>query len=149
MTSSALIIDGYVDEPACLGVAPYISPYVREVAGVLIEHGYVPGYVTIDQVRSDPALVAGRGDDLVVMIAGRTVPGTYIGGKPATLTEIQQLGLLLREPTTVIGGPITFGMHPAAGREPSGRRSPGSTSCSRGHRRSRLMPGSRAGNPPV
>ncbi|HOB18046.1 MAG TPA: radical SAM protein [Candidatus Methanoculleus thermohydrogenotrophicum] len=115
MTSSALIIDGYVDEPACLGVAPYISPYVREVAGVLIEHGYVPGYVTIDQVRSDPALVAGRGDDLVVMIAGRTVPGTYIGGKPATLTEIQQLGLLLREPTTVIGGPITFGYAPGGG----------------------------------
>ena len=58
MTSSALIIDGYVDEPACLGVAPYISPYVREVAGVLSERGYTPGYVTIDQVRSDPALVA-------------------------------------------------------------------------------------------
>lgn len=78
MTSSALIVDGYVDEPACLGVSPYISPYVREVAGVLSEHGYDPGYVTIDQVRSDPALVGGRGD-LVVMIAGVTVPGTYVG----------------------------------------------------------------------
>ena len=117
MTSSALIIDGYVDEPACLGVAPYISPYVREVAGVLIEHGYAPRYVTIDQVRSDPALVAASGrDDLVVMIAGLTVPGAYIGGKPATLTEIQQLGTLLREPTTAIGGPITFGYASGGGR---------------------------------
>ncbi|CVK31474.1 Radical SAM domain-containing protein (fragment) [Methanoculleus bourgensis] len=115
-STNALIIDGYVDEPACLGVAPYISPYVREVAGVLSERGYTPGYVTIDQVRSDPALVAGQGrGDLVVMIAGLTVPGTYIGGKPATLTEIQQLGTLLREPTTAIGGPIAFGYAPGWG----------------------------------
>ncbi|MDD3372096.1 MAG: radical SAM protein [Methanoculleus bourgensis] len=117
-STNALIIDGYVDEPACLGVAPYISPYVREVAGVLSERGYTPGYVTIDQVRSDPALVAGQGrGDLVVMIAGLTVPGTYIGGKPATLTEIQQLGTLLREPTTAIGGPIAFGYAPGGGRK--------------------------------
>jgi len=117
-STNALIIDGYVDEPACLGVAPYISPYVREVAGVLSERGYTPGYVTIDQVRSDPALVAGQGrGDLVVMIAGLTVPGTYIGGKPATLTEIQQLGTLFREPTTAIGGPIAFGYAPGGGRK--------------------------------
>lgn len=118
MTSNALIIDGYVDEPACLGVAPYISPYIREVAGVLTGHGYAPRYVTIDQVRSDPALIAGssRGD-LVVMIAGLTVPGAYIGGKPATLTEVQQIGTLLREPTTAIGGPIAFGYAPGGGRK--------------------------------
>ncbi|WP_292518802.1 radical SAM protein [Methanoculleus sp.] len=118
MTSSALIIDGYVDEPACLGVAPYISPYVREVAGVLANHGYAPCYVTIDQVRADPALATGSGrGDLVVMIAGLTVPGAYIGGKPATLTEVQQLGTLLRKPTTAIGGPIAFGYAPGGGRK--------------------------------
>ena len=118
MTSDALIIDGYVDEPACLGVAPYISPYIREVAGVLSGHGYTPGYVTIDQVRADPALAAGYGrGDLVVMIAGLTVPGAYIGGKPATLTEIQQLGTLLRGPTTAIGGPVAFGYAPGGGRK--------------------------------
>ena len=118
MISSALIIDGYVDEPACLGVAPYISPYIREVAGVLSGHGYAPRYVTIDQVRADPALAAGHGrGDLVVMIAGMTVPGAYIGGTPATLTEVQQLGIALREPTTAIGGPITFGYAPGGGRK--------------------------------
>lgn len=116
MRSNALIIDGYVDEPACLGVAPYISPYVREVAGVLLEHGFTPGYVTIDQIRSDPTLITSH-DDLVVMIAGLTVPGTYIGGKPATLTEIQQLGTLLRGSTTAIGGPIAFGYAPGGGRK--------------------------------
>jgi len=118
MTSNALIIDGYVDEPACLGVAPYISPYIREVAGVLSGHGYTPDYVTIDQVRSDPALIAGHGrGDLVVMVAGLTVPGAYIGGKPATLTEVQQLGTLLRGPKTAIGGPIAFGYAPGGGRK--------------------------------
>jgi radical SAM superfamily enzyme with C-terminal helix-hairpin-helix motif len=118
MSSSALIIDGYVDEPACLGVAPYISPYIREVAGVLAGHGYSARYVTIDQVRADPSLVAGTGSgDLVVMIAGMTVPGAYIGGKPATLTEVQQLGTLLRQPTTAIGGPIAFGYAPGGGRK--------------------------------
>ncbi|BBL67346.1 radical SAM protein [Methanoculleus chikugoensis] len=117
-STSALIIDGYVDEPACLGVAPYVSPYIREVAGVLAGHGYAARYVTIDQVRADPSLVArpGRGD-LVVMIAGLTVPGAYIGGKPATLTEIQQLGILLRQPTTAIGGPIAFGYAPGGGKK--------------------------------
>ena len=87
MTSEALIIDGYVDEPACLGVPPYISPYIREVAGVLAAHGYAPRYATIDQVRANPSLLAGHGrGDLVVMIAGLTVPGAYIGCRPATLT---------------------------------------------------------------
>ena len=114
-STNALIIDGYVDEPACLGVAPYISPYVREVAGVLAE-GATPRR-QIDMVWSD-SVVAGQGrGDLVVMIAGLTVPGTYIGGKPATLTEIQQLGTLLREPTTAIGGPIAFGYAPGGGRK--------------------------------
>jgi radical SAM superfamily enzyme with C-terminal helix-hairpin-helix motif len=118
MTSNAIIIDGYVDEPACLGVPPYISPSIREVAGVLIEQGYTPRYVTIDQLRSDPGLVAAAGKkDLVVMIAGLTVPGTYIGGKPATLTEIQQLGTLFRDPTSLIGGPVTFGYASGGGKK--------------------------------
>jgi radical SAM superfamily enzyme with C-terminal helix-hairpin-helix motif len=40
MNAEAVIIDGYVDEPACLGVPPYISPYIRAIAGVLKEHGF-------------------------------------------------------------------------------------------------------------
>ncbi len=118
MTSDAVIIDGYVDEPACLGVSPYISPYIRSVAGVLIQHGYRPGYVTIDQLRADPGRTLALGEArLVVMIAGITVPGAYVGGTPANLTEIRQLGTLLRKPTTAIGGPITFGYAPEGGKK--------------------------------
>ncbi|MCQ2356178.1 MAG: radical SAM protein, partial [Methanocorpusculum sp.] len=97
MMSDAIIIDGYVDEPACLGVPPYISPYIRTVAGVFAERGITTDYVTIDQLRHDPVRVVGLSAyKYVVMIAGVTVPGKYLAGTPATLTELQQIGFTLR-----------------------------------------------------
>lgn len=118
MTSRAVLLDGYVDEPACLGVPPYISPYIRELAGVLRDHGREVRYLTIDQLRSDPALLPelDRTADLVVMIAGLTVPGAYLGGKPATAMEIGQIGASLRHPKKVLGGPILFGYAAQGGR---------------------------------
>jgi len=114
----AFILDGYVDEPACLGVPPYISPYIRTVAGVLIEQGYVLRYLTIDQVRRDPGLLATMNRaDIVMMIAGVTVPGKYLGGTPATLTEIRQVGSQIRDPVTLLSGPIGFGFSPGGGRK--------------------------------
>lgn len=117
MTSDAIIIDGYVDEPACLGVPPYISPYIRTVAGVFAERGITPDYVTIDQLRHDPLKVAGLcAYPYVVMIAGVTVPGKYLAGTPATLTELQQIGFTLRGRTvSLLGGPIGFGYSPQGG----------------------------------
>ena len=110
MSPVAVILDGYVDEPACLGVPPYISPYIRTVAGALIAHGYAVQYLTIDQLRLDPMrTVELNRADLLVMIAGVTVPGKYLGGTPATLTEIQQVGHMVRGPKKLIGGPIGFG----------------------------------------
>jgi radical SAM superfamily enzyme with C-terminal helix-hairpin-helix motif len=110
MSATACILDGYVDEPACLGVPPYISPYIRTVAGALIAHGHSVRYLTIDQLRKDP-LLAGELNrtSVLVMIAGVTVPGKYLGGTPATLTEIQQVGHMVRGPKKLIGGPIGFG----------------------------------------
>ena len=52
--TTAVILDGYVDEPACLGVPPYISPYIRTVAGALASRGFAVHYLTIDQLRNDP-----------------------------------------------------------------------------------------------
>lgn len=113
---SAFILDGYVDEPACLGVPPYISPYVRTVAGTLFAHGYSAGYLTIDQVRKDPALIHRmHAADLVVMIAGVTVPGKYLGGTPATLTEIRLIGTQIRGPEKLLAGPIGFGYSSGGG----------------------------------
>lgn len=116
MTSDAWIIDGYVDEPACFGVPPYIAPYIRYCAGVLSSHGYRVRYATIDQIRQNAALLqecdtAG----VVVMIAGVTVPGKYLGGTPASLTEIRQIGAALRHPQTALGGPVIFGSSAGGG----------------------------------
>ena len=110
MSKTAFILDGYVDEPACLGVPPYISPYIRTVAGALLEHSYTVRYLTIDQLRKDPLQTSGLNKALLlVMIAGVTVPGKYLGGTPATLTEIQQIGHMVHGPKKLIGGPIGFG----------------------------------------
>src|SRR5665647_1057683 len=110
MPAEACILDGYVDEPACLGVPPYISPYIRTVAGSLIGHEFTVRYRTIDQLRNDPHTINLLDHaDLLVMIAGVTVPGKYLGGTPATLNEIQQVGHMIRNPKKLIGGPIGFG----------------------------------------
>ena len=110
MSGTAVILDGYVDEPACLGVPPYISPYIRTVAGALLSHYFTVRYLTIDELRKDPMRTADLNKaDLLVMIAGVTVPGKYLGGTPATLTEIQQIGHMVRGPEKLIGGPIGFG----------------------------------------
>lgn len=119
MTSDTVIIDGYVDEPACLGVPPYISPYIRTVAGVLKEQGYSPDYLTIDQLRKDPLQMQRfRDAKLVIMIAGVTVPGKYLAGTPATLLELQQLGTFFsRKTVSFFGGPIAFGYSPEGGKK--------------------------------
>jgi radical SAM superfamily enzyme with C-terminal helix-hairpin-helix motif len=110
MSDTAFILDGYVDEPACLGVPPYISPYIRTVAGALLEHRFTVRYLTIDQLRKEPLRTAELNKaSLLVMIAGVTVPGKYLGGTPATLTEIQQVGHMVHGPKKLIGGPIGFG----------------------------------------
>ncbi len=116
MSAEAFVLDGYVDEPACLGVAPYISPYIRTVAGALIGHTYTVHYRTIDQLRKDPHMINLLDHaDLLVMIAGVTVPGKYLGGTPATLNEIQQVGHMIRTPKKLLGGPIGFGYSPEGG----------------------------------
>src|SRR5659263_451540 len=105
-----LIIDGYVDEPACLGVPPYMSPYPRYIAGALVEKGIHKkeiSYRTIDRIRTrrEPLRF-----DLIVIIAGMTVPGKYLRSKPITLKEIKELSHL--EGTKIIGGPFRLGRQP-------------------------------------
>ena len=109
-----VILDGYVDEPACLGVPPYMAPYPRYVAGAL------PGevlYYTIDQLRKDATIVETMNkSDLVVVIAGVTVPGKYLGGTPATLPELERYMARVKVPK-ILGGPISmFGPGTEGGR---------------------------------
>ncbi len=122
MNSEAWIIDGYVDEPACLGVPPYISPYIRTVAGVFLSKDIPVTYHTIDQIRADQKLLRKANTaDYVTIIAGMTVPGKYLGGTPATWQEIEQLGTALSNPHTFLGGPVLFGAGTAGGQTPTKR----------------------------
>ena len=102
-----LIIDGYVDEPACLGVPPYLAPYPRYIAGALVEKGVKQqdiSYRTIDQIRQAREKLS---YDLVIIVAGMTVPGKYLRGTPITLQEIRELSQL--GGIKVLGGPIRLG----------------------------------------
>ncbi len=103
----ALIIDGYVDEPACLGVPPYLSPYPRYIAGAMIERRLKHKdifYRTIDQLRVNHEKLK---FDLIIIVAGMTVPGKYLRASPITLNEIRDISHL--EGLKIIGGPIRLG----------------------------------------
>ncbi|MCP4751005.1 MAG: radical SAM protein [Proteobacteria bacterium] len=106
------IADFYVDEPACLGVPPYLSPYCRYVAGALVAGGIPPekiSYLTVDQWRSNGKELADD-PELVVLIAGSTVPGKYLGGRIGTVAEIKEFleyrSKYQKGAATVLGGPI-------------------------------------------
>ncbi|OMH40929.1 radical SAM protein [Desulfurobacterium indicum] len=105
------ILDGYVDEPTCLGVPPYLSTYPRYVAGALIKSGLPEEsitYTTIDafrkNVKEKEKIVTA---DIVFVIAGLTVPGRYLGGTPITAKELEEIGKFPM--FTIVGGPMQFG----------------------------------------
>lgn len=109
---NALIIDGYVDEPACFGVPPYISPYVRYAAGVFFARGYTVAYRTCDAWRTLPEeekkdLLGSSGVILAVM--GLTVPGRYRGGAPLTLRELEAIARSPRGGKLILAGPVLAG----------------------------------------
>ncbi len=96
-----LIIDGYVDEPACLGVPPYMSPQTRAAVGAAREAGAEVTYLTIEQLRKGAALPRA---DVSLLIAGSAVPGKYLRAMPASGREIEALSARLPG-VTVLGGP--------------------------------------------
>lgn len=107
------LLDGYLDEPSALGVPPYISPHIRYVYGALLASGIPEDYInykTIDDFRNnwDENIEEIESYDLFIIIAGTTVPGHYLGGRPISLAEIKKLGNKVYYPTKVLGGPITL-----------------------------------------
>lgn len=88
-----LILDCYVDEPACLGVPPFISPYPRYIAGALLDAGvpeHAVDYLTIDSLRDTGYAVEGDYES-VFLIGGASVPGKYLGTRIGTLAEINRI----------------------------------------------------------
>jgi radical SAM superfamily enzyme with C-terminal helix-hairpin-helix motif len=117
----ALIIDGYTDEPAGLGVPPYIDVYPRYVAGAIwsADPSAEVLYMTIDDARRQGERLRSlsSGCDLSVLIAGVTVPGKYLSGAPATIKDALALPKLLSSGRTAICGPaVRFGFGMGGGR---------------------------------
>ncbi len=97
------ILDGYVDEPSCLGVPPYIAPYPRYIAGMLEKLRIKWSYSTADEYRRNPHVFDKA--EKIIVIAGIAVPGKYIGGKPISLKELPSI---YPEKEKILVGPITL-----------------------------------------
>ncbi len=109
MINAIIILDGYTDEPAGLGVPPYINVYPRLVAGAAwsIDDNIRVRYWAIDDVRKniDGFMNEAGEADLIVFIAGAEVPGRYIGGRPLTYEELIRLAMLLESKDKILVGP--------------------------------------------
>ncbi|MFO7677251.1 MAG: radical SAM protein [Thermoplasmatota archaeon] len=117
-----IIIDGYVDEPTCLGVPPYISPYPRYIAGAIWNADSTSSilYYTIDQIRKNSKLLpVFNQSDIVILIAGSSVPGRYLSGYPISLNETCHLFELIQKPTKILAGPSArYGFSLGGGKTP-------------------------------
>ncbi len=103
-----IIIDGYIDEPSCLGVPPYISPYPRYIYGLLRYICYECKYYTIDMLRNLNFNIEAD-YEFAVIIGGLSVPGKYLNTTIITLTEINLLLEKFRRSRIVIAGPLKYG----------------------------------------
>ena len=86
---AVLLVDGYIDDPAALGVPPYISPIIRAIAGAALDAGADRvEYVTIDMIRHGVRLPQA---DVSVVMSGNTVPGKYLRSMPMSVKELEAL----------------------------------------------------------
>ncbi|MFW3146254.1 MAG: radical SAM protein [Thermoplasmatota archaeon] len=111
-----LILDGYVDEPAALGVPPFLSPQARSIAGGLVSGGAEEdevGYITVDQWRSirgkDGRIPWSPHLEWIVLLSGCVVPGKYLRGTPISNREVLELEDSLEGPEMVVCGPAAKG----------------------------------------
>ncbi len=105
MSKRFCILDCYVDEPACLGVPPFIAPYARYIYGALLCAGVDESYVdflTIDALRDRDYRVDGY--EMVFLIGGAAVPGKYLGARIGTLAEIKRITGSNHNQQFVVGG---------------------------------------------
>ncbi|MCX7679303.1 MAG: helix-hairpin-helix domain-containing protein [Spirochaetes bacterium] len=107
-TNEYLIVDCFVDEPACFGVPPFVAPYPRYVYGALRDAGIDPsriGYLTIEQLRKSDFILPRRYDGVFV-IGGAVVPGKYLHARIGTHKEISLLVERNHQCAFFIGGAV-------------------------------------------
>lgn len=125
------ILDCYTDEPAGLGVPPYLGTYPRYLAGALLEEKHQVYYITIDDLRrlrkpktkkshktdisqynltrssQDIEKILDKTDVLVINIGVQT-PGKYLSAIPGTLHEIMPL-IFDINCKKILTGPVAMG----------------------------------------
>ena len=99
-----VIFDGYVDEPAALGVRPFLHPVVRGMWGAALDAGARVHYLTIDDVRSGRRVPS---SEILALHAGSAVPGRYLRSMPASAKEIRSLMETTVGPV-LLGGPAAY-----------------------------------------
>ncbi len=135
MAQTRAILDCYTDEPAGLGVPPFVGVWPRYVVG---RYEQEPAYLTIDDIRLiryvehvpnvviDPAVgrthievlnhtrdpeaskrILSDIDELVI-VAGVQTPGKYLSARPGTLREVNKL-LAAFDLRKVLTGPVLTG----------------------------------------
>ncbi len=86
---SVALIDGYIDDPAALGVPPYISPMIRSIAGAALDAGADRvEYVSIDMIRKGKKIPDAS---VTVVLSGNTVPGKYLRSMPMSSKELESI----------------------------------------------------------
>ena len=115
------ILDCYTDEPAGLGVPPYIGTYPRYIAGAILEAKHEVFYLTIDDLRfydlqkdklklkkvlkdderktniriknrtKNDAGNVLKSTDVLIVVAGVHTPGKYLSALPGSLYEVTNL----------------------------------------------------------
>ncbi len=89
-----VLIDGYIDDPAALGVPPYISPMIRSIAGAALDAGADRvEYISIDMIRKGKSI---PNASVTVVLSGNTVPGKYLRTMPMSLKELAEITPKLR-----------------------------------------------------
>jgi len=116
-----LILDGYTDEPAGLGVPPYIDVYPRYIAGAIwsARKDIKIKYLTVDQARilDYKFFQEANKYDLIIVIAGVTVPGKYLGGRPINIKELEEWFKIIDKPLKMLVGPAAkFGIGTIGGK---------------------------------
>ncbi|RLF60697.1 MAG: radical SAM protein [Thermoplasmata archaeon] len=105
------LLDGFVDEPSCLGVPPYISPHARYIAGAIKDAGAEYEYMTIEEWRKGRRVMG----DVLVILAGAIVPGRYLRAMPMSFKEFVEICRTFRGTTILTGAAAKFGFGQGGG----------------------------------
>lgn len=143
------ILDCYTDEPAGLGVPPYMGTYPRYIAGAVLEAKHQVFYLTIDDLRfyalskdrqklkkalredrkktnikirnrtGSDAEKILKSTDFLIIVAGVHTPGKYLSAVPGIMSEVVPM-LAEFDCAKILTGPATIGSGLYGGRKAAG-----------------------------